>query len=168
MKALRRRAHPDFDDLVALATGLSASSEPVGRHAAQCPTCREQIARMSSQWRDLVRLTESAPGRLPSREALLEEILTLLEAWDGRRGGPAWRARRAAGHRAVARRLARELEIHLGALAEGLARAPAEHEAPVHALLARTGSLLSTFLGRRTAAALADEALSLTRRLPDR
>ncbi len=158
----RRRIHPDVQALIAVATGSGEAPLLAGYHIARCAGCRERMLTMRRQWQQLVAAGAASPGPWRAREGLLDELLALIQAWDP--SGPMTAAaagRRDALHRAVARRLACELEAQLGQLGAALAEPVREHEAPVPAMLARTSHLLSTFLGYRAAVRLSQAALRL-------
>jgi len=157
------------EELAALATGVAQAPDLARLHLDQCPRCRGQVKLMREQWHQLVQAAAQADS-FRGREAVLEEILALVEAWDSE-GTPATgrcNARRPVLHRAVARRLAAELEVQLGRLAADLTQPARAVEAPVHAMLARSGHVLSTFLGYRAAVRLSQAALRLTGSLSKR
>ena len=166
---LRRRAHPDVEELAALATGVAEAPVLARLHLDQCPRCRDQVQLMREQWRRLVQASAQADS-FRGRQAVLEEILALVQAWDSEAAPAAGGrdARRPILHRAVARRLAAELEVQLGRLATDLTQPARSAEAPVHAMLARSGHVLSTFLGYRAAVRLSQAALRLTGSLSKR
>ncbi|MCS7316008.1 MAG: hypothetical protein RMI94_09585 [Bryobacterales bacterium] len=161
---LGRRTHPGVEDLIAAATGAGEVSLLAVYHLERCVRCRQRVASMRRQWEEVLQLTALSSEPWRSRDALLEELLALIGAWDAETSaaGPALAARRQAVHRAVARRLAGELEAQLGRLGAALAEPARRQEAPVQAMLARTGHLLSTFLGYKATVRLSQAALKLT------
>ncbi|MGC8792100.1 MAG: hypothetical protein ACP5U2_01755 [Bryobacteraceae bacterium] len=167
---LRQRSHPGIEELLMLATGSGEAPALARLHLERCPRCLRQVEAMAEQWRQLVHSSLRDQQSFHGREDLLEEILALIENWDPAPGAPsaAHSSRRLARHRAVARRLSAELEVQLGTLAASLTGPSRDHEAPVHAVLARSGQLLCTFLGYRAAARLSQAALKLAGTAPRR
>lgn len=160
---LRRRSHPGVEELVAVSTGAGEASLLTSYHLERCDRCRECVARMRIQWERLLQAGVAASGPWRLQDAVRDELLALIGAWDAEFTGTTAAAaeRRRAVHRAVARRLASELEAQLGRLGLELAVPVRQHESPVQAMLARTGHLLSTFLGYRAAVRLSQAALKL-------
>lgn len=161
--SLRLHMHPGVEELIAVATGAGEPAALTGYHLQRCVRCRERVALMRKQWEEVVRASASPRESWRTQDAVLEELLALIAAWDAdfAAAKPAAATRRQAIHRAVARRLASELEVQLGRLGAALAQPARQHEAPVQAMLARTGHILSTFLGYRAAVRLSQAALKL-------
>jgi len=158
-----------MEELAALATGAAEPPALALLHLSQCPCCRRQVERMRDEWGRLVQAS-AQPQAFRRREAVLDEIMALVERWDAASpdGDERHARRRPVLHRAVARRLAAELEVQLGKLAADLTQPARSAEAPVHTILARSGHVLSTFLGYRAAVRLSQAALRLTGAAPKR
>lgn len=167
---LRRRSHPGLEELVAVATGAGEAPLLAAYHLERCARCRERAALMRKQWEEVVQASVTPSGHWRLQDGVLEELLALIATWDADFAPATAMAaqRRRAVHRAVARRLASELEAQLGSVGAALAAPAREHEAPVQAMLARSGHLLSTFLGYKAAVRLSQAALKLAGAPPKR
>ncbi len=149
-------SHPGTARLLDFVSGGSVEGrmDEVARHAEECPRCRRQISQLQREWNRLVELEASnGPPETPDLGALLPRLLAAARA-------SLTADETGLGAERVSKWLAAELEAYFGVHAAELAPVPGGGAAHLRRAVASGACLLSTFLGRHTAARFTDAVLA--------